>query len=410
MRPTILTLGNRAIPPAIIGRVRAENDPRRMIAQIADAAETMKTEFERRLRGVEAAVDDQAKLTGALRAGGSGAIAGPEAAVDRGYTEAAIEYVRHGNVQDSFAQANREGHRQQIRAAMTSGTPGDGGYVAPIEWDRQVVQALRTESPFRQLATVISTGGPGFSTVWSNGQWGSGWVGETASRPQTTTPALSSLVFKSGELYAQPAVSQQLLEDAAFDFGNWLSGEVSLEFARQESIAFISGDGTNKPTGFLTYVGSGTTLHPGGEPGVTASGHASQITGDGILTLIYALKAPYRQGATFLMNSATAGAMRKLKDGQGNYLWQPSMILGQPSTLAGYPIAIDESMPDVGANAYPIAFGNWARAYVIVDRLGTTVLRDPFTAKPYVLFYTRKRVGGGVRDPNAFRVLKVAAS
>ncbi|WP_245513052.1 phage major capsid protein [Enterovirga rhinocerotis] len=370
----------------------------------------MRGEFEQRLRGVEAAVDDQAKLTGALRAGGSGAIASRDAGIDAAYTEGALDYVRRGHIADNFAQANREGHRQQIRAAMTSGSPGDGGYVTPIEWDRQIVQALRVESPLRQLATVVTTGGPGFSTVWSNGEWGSGWVGETAARPQTTTPSLASLQFKSGELYANPAVSQQLLEDADFDFGKWLSDEVSLVFAAQESIAFLSGDGVNKPQGLLTYVGSGTTLHPGGEPGVTVSGHASQITGDGILTLIYALKAPYRQGATFLMNSATAGAMRKLKDGQGNYLWQPSMILGQPSTLAGYPIAIDESMPDVGAGAYPIAFGNWARAYVIVDRLGTTVLRDPYTAKPFVLFYTRKRVGGGVRDPNAFRVLKVAVS
>ncbi|TDR93805.1 HK97 family phage major capsid protein [Enterovirga rhinocerotis] len=402
--------GIRPIPSAVLGTVRAENDPRQMIAQIKAAADHMRGEFEQRLRGVEAAVDDQAKLTGALRAGGSGAIASRDAGIDAAYTEGALDYVRRGHIADNFAQANREGHRQQIRAAMTSGSPGDGGYVTPIEWDRQIVQALRVESPLRQLATVVTTGGPGFSTVWSNGEWGSGWVGETAARPQTTTPSLASLQFKSGELYANPAVSQQLLEDADFDFGKWLSDEVSLVFAAQESIAFLSGDGVNKPQGLLTYVGSGTTLHPGGEPGVTVSGHASQITGDGILTLIYALKAPYRQGATFLMNSATAGAMRKLKDGQGNYLWQPSMILGQPSTLAGYPIAIDESMPDVGAGAYPIAFGNWARAYVIVDRLGTTVLRDPYTAKPFVLFYTRKRVGGGVRDPNAFRVLKVAVS
>lgn len=230
---------------------------------------------------------------------------------------------------------------------------------------------------------MIITTTAGYSTVWNNNQWGSGRVGETASRPQTTTPGLASLTFRPGELYAQPAITQQLLEDAAFDLEGGLSAEVGDEFARQEAIAFVGGNGTNKHLGFLSYFGTTTTLHPGGEPGVTLSGSATALTGDSLISLVYDLAAGYRPGVSWLMSSTTASAMRKLKDGQGNYLWQPSYIVGQPPTLLGYPVAVDENMPAVAAGAYPIAFGDWRRFYVINDRLGTSLLRDPFTAKPY---------------------------
>ncbi len=205
-------------------------------------------------------------------------------------------------------------------------------------------------------------------------------------------------------------VSQQLIDDADFNLENWLTTELGSEFERQEGIAFIAGDGVNKPRGFLTYVAGGVSEaeHPGGPIATTPSGNASAITPDALIKLVYGLRSPYRQGATWLMNSNSASAVSQFKDAGGNYLWRPSIIEGQPPTLLGYPVTIDESMPDIAANALPIAFGNFRLGYVINDRTGIRVLRDPFTAKPYVGFYTTKRVGGGVMDPNAIRILKIS--
>lgn len=169
------------------------------------------------------------------------------------------------------------------------------------------------------------------------------------------------------------------------------------------------GNGVNKPRGFMTYLGTGTTVHPGGEPATVPTGNANSITGDGFIDLVTSVPAPYHANGTFLMSSITLGACRKLKDGQGNYLWQPAYIAGQPQTLLGYPVAIDESLPSVAANNIVAAFGDWRRFYVINDRIGTSVLRDPYTNKPFVNFYTRKRVGGGVLDPKAVSLLRVAA-
>lgn len=392
------------IPRAILGRIRADADPKTMLAQLASAFETFKSDHVGQL---QSALDEVALLRAAVRSGPGAGRGSDVLPPDPEYTRNFKAWARQGRNEAEIVAANATGERSMIRAAMSVGDNANGGYLAPVEWDRQIRKAQTAVSPLRNLCTVITTTTAGYSTVWNNNQWGSGWVGETASRPQTTTPGLASLVFRPGELYAQPAVTQQLLEDAAFDLEAWLSGEVGDEFAKQEAIAFVGGNGTNKPLGFLSYFGTTTTLHPGGEPGVTMSGSATALTGDSLISLVYDLAAGYRPGASWLMSSTTASAMRKLKDGQGNYLWQPSYIVGQPPTLLGYPVAIDENMPAVAAGNYPIAFGDWRRFYVINDRLGTSLLRDPYTAKPFVLFYVRKRVGGGILDPNAVRFLKI---
>lgn len=398
------------VPRAVLGGVKANAaDPKAVLGQLTASFEQFKAKYDGQFDNVQTAFDDMnARLTAMqLNGGGTPSTLAP---ADPEYTRTFASWMRKGQGEQELQTAHATGDRSIIRAAMSVGSNGDGGYLAPVEWDRQIHKALLNLSAMRSVCTVITTTTGGYSTIWNNNLWGSGWVGETASRPQTSTPTLSPVIFKAGELYAQPAITQTLLEDAAINLDQWLATEVSDEFTRQEGIAFVSGNGVNKPQGFLSYVGSGTTIHPGGEPGVTVSGAASSVTGDGIIDLIHQLAAPYRAGAAFLMNSTTLGSIRKLKDGQGNYLWQPSFIAGQPQTLAGYPVFIEEAMPDVAAGNLPIAFGNWARFYVINDRLGTSIVRDPFTAKPYVLFYTRKRVGGGIQDPRAVRLLKIGTA
>jgi len=321
--------------------------------------------------------------------------AGGKALRDKEYTDSFNAHMRKGDVQ----------------AALNKGTADEGGYLTPVEWDRTITDKLREESPMRQLAQVQPTSKAGWKKLFNMGGTGSGWVGETAARPETATPVLAELGFGHGEIYANPAATQQLLDDAEINIEAWLASEVQAEFAEQEGIAFISGDGVNKPAGILTYVtgGSNAAKHPFGAIKAINSGAAADISSDAVLDLIYGLPKKYRQGAQFLTNNLTIAKVRKLKDGQGNYLWQPSAQAGQPATLHGYGIAEDENMPDVTANALPILFGDFKRGYLIIDRMGIRVLRDPYTKKPYVLFYTTKRVGGGVQNPECLRALKVAA-
>jgi HK97 family phage major capsid protein len=241
-----------------------------------------------------------------------------------------------------------------------------------------------------------------------------GWVGETAARPQIDTPVLDQLSFPAMELYAMPAATATLLENSAVNLDQWLASEVDQAFAVQEGTAFVTGDGSNKPKGFLSYTTIANASWVWGDIGYIATGAAGAFPAsnpsDVLVDLIYALKAGYRQNAVFVMNRKTQAAIRKFKDNQGNYLWQPPAQLGAQASLMTFPIIEAEDMPDIAANSYSVAFGDFRRGYLVVDRQGVTVLRDPFTAKPYVLFYTTKRVGGGVQDFDAIKLLKFAAS
>jgi HK97 family phage major capsid protein len=299
----------------------------------------------------------------------------------------------------------------EVRAAATK-TDGEGGYLAPIEWDRTVTTALKQVSPIRQHASVIAISGAGFSKVVSDGNTGSGWVGETAARPATTTPGLSKLDFPLGELYANPAASQGLIDDAEVDIEAWLADEVRGEFAKQEGIAFLSGNGTNKPHGILTYVtgAANAARHPLGAIEVTVSGDATKITADGMLDLIYSLPEEFEANAKLFMNRRVAGSIRKLKDSQGQYLWQPSLAVGQPASFSGEPIVHLPAMPTVGAGNIAALYGDMAETYQVIDRIGVRVLRDPYTNKPFVHFYTTKRVGGGVKNPQSMKALQIAAA
>lgn len=342
------------------------------------------------LSGLQKEVEDAHTKIAAGQMGGPGA-----ALRDKEYTESFNAHMRKGDVQ----------------AALNKGTAEEGGFLTPVEWDRTITDRLRDESPMRELAQVQPTSKAGWSKLFNMGGTGSGWVGETDARPETATPVLASLGFGHGEIYANPAATQQLLDDSEINIEAWLAAEVQAEFAEQEGAAFISGDGVKKPAGILTYVtgGANAAKHPFGAIQAINSGAATDISSDAVLDLIYGLPKKYRQNARFLTNNLTIAKLRKLKDGQGNYLWQPSAQAGQPATLHGYGLAEDENMPDVAANAIPVLFGDYKRGYLIIDRMGVRVLRDPYTKKPYVLFYTTKRVGGGVQNPECLRALKVAA-
>lgn len=397
-------------PRAVSGLlgVRAEADPKTVLAKLIPAFETFKASYNDRVAALEGEVDSLAVKAAAdiLNGGGSLRPDDPE------YTKTFAAYFRNGETEQELRGLNATGHRAQIHAAMSVGTNSDGGYLAPVEWDRQIRKSRLLTSPMRRLATVQTTGVGAFSTVWSNEAWGSGWVGETAARPATSTPTLSSLIFNTGEIYANVAVTQRLLDDVDFNLETWLANEVNGEFARQEDVAFISGNGTNKPMGLMTYVtgGAGAGVHPGGDLSVTTVVSPTAITFDELIDFAYSLTAPYRQNASWLMNSQTAAKLAKLKDGDGNYLWRESVIQGQPSTLLGYPVEFDENMAAATAGLTPIAFGDFKAGYLINDRIGTRILRDPYSNKPYVHFYCVKRVGAGLLDPNAIRLLKMAAS
>ncbi|WP_417480137.1 phage major capsid protein, partial [Maricaulis maris] len=218
----------------------------------------------------------------------------------------------------------------------------------------------------------------------------------------------------AAELYAMPAATQQLLDDAMVDVEDWLAEEVRDVFAAQESAAFVSGDGINKPRGLLDYTAVAEGTQAWGELGYVATGTAGGFDAtdpaDALIDLIYAPRTAYRAKGRFLMNRQTVSAVRRFKDADGNYLWQPALGEGATSTLLGYPVTEAEDMPDIGTDSASIAFGDFARGYLVLDRQGVEVLRDPFSAKPYVLFYTTKRVGGGVQDFEAIKLLKFGVS
>ncbi|MBZ0123637.1 MAG: phage major capsid protein [Roseovarius sp.] len=338
---------------------------------------------------LQAAVDQANAKIAALSISGTG----PDSVKDKEYSDAFRAHFRKGEVQ----------------ANLNKGTDPEGGYLAPIEWDRTITDKLVEVSPMRSIASVQNISTSGFKKLFNLRGTGSGWVGETAARPETTTPTFGEMSFTPGEIYANPAATQAMLDDAEVDLEAWIAGEVQTEFAKQEGLAFVSGNGTNKPAGFLTFAtGAGNAAtNPLGAIAVKSAASATALDEDELLDLIYGVPSSYTDGARFVMNRTSMGVVRKLRDNDGRQLWQPSMQAGQPSQLLGYPVTEMADMPDIATGTTPIAFGNFARAYLIVDRTGVRVQRDPYTNKPYVMFYTTKRVGGGVIDPQGLHILKM---
>ena len=296
--------------------------------------------------------------------------------------------------------------------AVSGATDAAGGYAVPQEIDAEIERALTAISPIRAIANVVKVGSSGYRKLVTTGGTESGWVAETAARPETDTPMFNEIAPPFGELYANPAASQAMLDDAAFDVEAWLAHEIATEFARAEGAAFVAGNGTTKPKGFLAAPNSdeadgdrdfGTLQYL--ETGVDG-GFPAANPQDKLIDLVQALRSPYRQGAVFVMNSATAARIRKFKTTDGAFIWQPGLVAGQPDSLLGYPVVEAEDMPDVASNALAIAFGNFRAGYLIAERAETQILRDPFTNKPFVHFYATKRVGGQVMNSEAIKLLK----
>ena len=314
-------------------------------------------------------------------------------------------YVRKGDAGglDSF----------ELKAMSDSSNP-DGGYTVPLEIERTIDRVLAKASPIRSIATVRQIGSSVYRKPITTAGAASGWVGETGAVSQTGTPTLAAIDFPAMELYAMPAATQTLLDDSQVDIEQWLADEVQIVFAEQEGAAFVNGDGSNKPTGFLQYTTVADASWSWGNLGYIASGaagaFASSNPSDALMDLAYAPKQGYRANGRFVMNRKTEAAIRKFKDTTGNYVWQPGDAAGQPATIFGYPVTEVEDMPDIAANSLSIAFGDFSRGYLVVDRVGVRVLRDPYSAKPYVLFYTTKRVGGGVQNFEAIKLMKFAVS
>lgn len=300
-----------------------------------------------------------------------------------------------------------------------NGTTGPtGGYNVPETIASDIEARMLRMSPVRAVADVRAVDTPNYRLLVNLRGTGSGWVGETDTRSTTTTPTLESITPPLGTVYALAEVSEELVADFAQNIEAFLTQDVSEHLAEQESIAFISGDGTNKPEGFLdrTIVASGDATRTFGDLQYIPSGSASSIGSnttlpDNLLAMVFSMRAGYRQeGAAFMANTAVIESLGKLKDADNRPLFYPSLREGTPGTLMGYPLVEAEHMPAVASNSFPIAFGNWRRGYTIADRSGVEILRDPYTKKGFVQFYVRKRVGGTVRNSDAIKLLKVATS
>jgi len=325
-----------------------------------------------------------------------------------GTTDAANDEYKKG-----FANFMRKGDASGIEHKdVNLGANADGGFAVPEELDRAILELERNISPMRQLCNSITVGSENYKKLVNLGGAASGWVGETAERPKTDSPTLVQITANMGEIYANPAATQRSLDDIYFDAEAWLQNEVAIEFNDKEGLAFLSGDGTNKPKGILAYT-LAATADAGRAFGTLqkqVAASTTAVTGDELIDLIHSLKAGYRLGASFMMNTLKVAQLRKLKNTEGDYIYSPSLEAGTRSTILGYSITENEDMPSSAANSNSILFGNFNRGYTIVDRMGTRILRDPFTNKPYIHFYTTRRTGGMLTDSNAIKVLSQAAS
>ena len=324
---------------------------------------------------------------------------------NREHKSAFETYVRKGETQGLF----------EIEAkSMSIGSGTDGGYLVPSETETEIGRRLSAASPIRAIASLRQVSTSVYKKPFAITGAATGWVGETAARPETAAPTLAELQFPAMELYAMPAATQALLDDAAVNLDQWIADEVQQAFADQESTAFVTGNGTNRPKGFLAYTNIADASWSWGNVGYIATGVAAAFPAsnpsDKLIDLAYGLKSGYRQNANWVMNRKTQSVIRKFKDTTGDYLWQPAASADGKSTLLNFPITESEDMPDIATDTFSMAFGDFARGYLVVDRVGVRVLRDPYSSKPYVLFYTTKRVGGGIQNFEAIKLMKFGVS
>ncbi len=315
--------------------------------------------------------------------------------------------------QKAFAAYLRSGDDDALRGlslegkAMSSSVSAEGGYLIDPQTADTIKSVLRSNSSVRAIANVVTVDAASFDVLIDHTEMGAGWASEAGASAETDTPQIDRITIPLHELSAMPKATQRLLDDSAFDIEGWLAARIAAKFARSEAASFVSGDGVDKPKGFLSYPKVDNDVWAWGNIGYVVTGASGSIVdGDPVIELVYALGAEYRAGASFVMNSKTAGTIRKLKDADGRFLWSDGLAAGEPARLMGYPVLIAEDMPDIGADTTPIAFGDFEAGYTVADRSDLRILRDPFSAKPHVLFYATKRVGGAVSDFGAIKLLK----
>ena len=298
--------------------------------------------------------------------------------------------------------------------ALSTTIAADGGYLVDPQTADLIRSMLLSTASLRAVSNVVTVDSSNYDVLIDRSEVGSGWATETAASTETATPVIERISIRLHELAAMPKASQRILDDSAFDVEGWLAGKIATRFIRAEASAFINGDGIDKPKGILLPAKVANASWAWGSLGYVPSGAAADFTTtnavDCIVNLVYALGADYRANATFIMNSKTAGAVRKMKDADGRFLWSDGLAAAAPALLMGYAVVICEDMPDIAANAYAIAFGDFRAGYTIAERPDLRILRDPFSAKPNVLFYANKRVGGDVTDYAAIKLLKFAIS
>ncbi len=298
--------------------------------------------------------------------------------------------------------------------AMSTAVAADGGYLVDPQTADSIRSMLVATSSLRAIADVVQIDATSFDVLIDRSEVGSGWATEAAATTETATPTIERISIKLHELSAMPKASQRLLDDSAFDVEGWLAGKIATRFIRAEASAFINGTGVDQPKGILLPTKVANASWTWGNLGYIPTGAAADFATtnavDCIISLVYALGADYRANASFIMNSKTAGAVRKMKDADGRFMWSDGLAAAEPARLMGYPVLICEDMPDIAANAYAIAYGDFKAAYTIAERPDLRILRDPFSAKPNVLFYASKRVGGDVTDFAAIKLLKIAVS
>lgn len=384
------------------------------LQQLSEAFTAFKTANDARLKSIESKGYAPAELEGKTNELNDtiskleGEIKSMKTALNRGGGQGGEDQTAASEKEQKGMKAYnsylRKGNDVELKA-MSVDSDEDGGYLVTPQMSAEIVKKVFESSPIRQLASVQTISTDALEILEDLDEVGSGWVGEIQARPETTTAKLKKIVIPVHEIYAQPKATQKLLDDAAFNVEAWLSGKVSEKFVRDEATAFVTGDGVAKPQGLLSYA-DGTSFNQVQQVETAGSG---VITGDDLIDLAYALKEAYLANSSWLAKRSTVKAFRKLKDSQGRYLWEPGLNGATQATILGYPIYEANDMPAIAGSALSVVFGDIRQAYQIVDRIGIRVLRDVYTAKPHVLFYTTKRVGGAVKNFEAYKILRVKA-
>ena len=322
------------------------------------------------------------------------------------------EYKSHEKYSEyskAFRNYLRKGMDAGLEALQTKslsvGSDPDGGYLVTPTMSSRIVQAIFETSPMRQICAIETISTDALDLIDDHTSLTAGWTAETTViSTDTATPTIAKRNIPTHELYAQPKATQKLVDDAAIDVEGWLAGKIADIFGRTQNSAFVSGNGVGQPRGILTYA-SGTSW---GQIQQVNSGTSGQVTADSLITLFYSLKDAYMRRANFLMNRSTIQQVRLLKATTNQYIWQPSLVAGSPDTLLGVPVYMAADMPVAAAGSLSVAVGDFQSAYQIVDRQGISILRDPFTEKPFIKFYATARVGGDVVNYDALKLMKLS--